>query len=110
MNSRQLLWHLICYRPASYACKPLLMLVCYTERIIFGLTIQTFFNALPIQMRPGLFLLFLPWLIALTIRLLVAYFTTYGNARFEFSTCSLLQRNLLQRILERPASCQKIRA
>lgn len=102
MNVRQLLWHLVCYRPASYACKPLLMLVCYSERIIFGLTIQAFFNTLPIQIRPGLFLLFLPWLIALTIRLLVAYFTTYGNAHFEFSTRALLQRNLLQRILERP--------
>jgi ATP-binding cassette subfamily B protein len=102
MNVRQLLWHLVCYRPASYACKPLLMLVCYSERIIFGLTIQAFFNALPIQMRPGLFLLFLPWLIALTIRLLVVYFTTYGNAHFEFATRALLQRNLLQRILERP--------
>ncbi len=104
MNSRQLLWHLIRYRPVSYACKPLLMLVCYSERIIFGLTIQAFFNALPIQMRPGLFLLFLPWLIAVTIRLLVAYFTTYGNARFEFATRALLQRNLLQRILEHPGS------
>jgi ATP-binding cassette, subfamily B, bacterial len=104
MNFRKLLWQLVCYRPISYACKPFLMLVCYSERIIFGLTIQAFFNALPIQIRPSLFLLFLPWLIAVTARLLVAYITTYGNVRFEFATRALLQRNLLQRILEWPGT------
>ncbi|HEU5228012.1 MAG TPA: ABC transporter ATP-binding protein, partial [Ktedonobacteraceae bacterium] len=106
MKMAQLLWRLACYRPSSYACKPLMMLACYSERIIFGLVMQAFFNALPTQTRltPGLLLIFLPWLIAIAARLLIVYATTHGIIRFEFAVGSLLQHNLLRRILERPGA------
>lgn len=106
MRMIQLLWRLICYRPASYACKPLMMLACYSERIIFGLVMQAFFNALPAQTRltPALLLIFLPWLIAIAIRLLVVYAATHGIIRFQFTIGSLLQHNLFQRVLAQPGA------
>jgi ATP-binding cassette, subfamily B, bacterial len=105
MNVTRLLWGLARYRPTSYACKLLLMLVCYSERIIFGLTLQAFFNTLPTQaqLKPGLLLVFLPWVLAIIVRLLVAYIATYGIVHFAFSTRSLLQYNIFKHILESPA-------
>lgn len=104
MKTARLLWHLIRYRPVSYACQPFFVLVCYCERIVFGLVVQAFFNALPIQtqMTPALLLLFLPWLFAIAVRLLAAYITAFGIVRFEFSISALLQRNLFRGMLTRP--------
>jgi len=103
----QLLWRLIRYRPGSYACKPLMMLACYSERIIFGLVMQAFFNALPTQTRltPALLLIFLPWLVAITLRQLIVYAATHGIIRFEFAVGSLLQHNLFRHILAQPGAC-----
>ncbi|HEY4383302.1 MAG TPA: hypothetical protein VGN34_02345 [Ktedonobacteraceae bacterium] len=101
MKMARHLWNLIWYRPLSYACQPLFMLICYCERIVFGLVIQAFFNALSTQTRltPNLFAIFIPWLIAIAVRLLVAYVGAFGTARFEFSVSALLQHNLFRRIL-----------
>ncbi|MDQ2717232.1 MAG: ABC transporter transmembrane domain-containing protein, partial [Chloroflexota bacterium] len=106
MKIAPLLWRLVRYRPLSAACKPLIMLACYSERIVFGLVMQAFFNMLPAQTRltPGLLAVFLPWLIAIVARLLIVYAGTRGMLRFEFTTGALLQRNLFQRILERPGA------
>jgi ATP-binding cassette subfamily B protein len=106
MKMTRHLWSLIWYRPLSYTCQPLFMLVCYCERIVFGLVVQAFFNALPTQTRltPNLFAIFVPWLIAIVVRLLVAYVGAFGLARFEFSISALLQHNLFRRILLRPGA------
>ncbi len=106
MKTTHLLWRLICARPVSSASKPLVMLVCYVERIIFGLTVQAFFNALPAQpsLTARLLLIFVPWACAVVIRLLVVSGGTYGIVTFEFATGAQLQRNLLQRLLALPGS------
>ncbi|GER86325.1 HlyB/MsbA family ABC transporter [Dictyobacter vulcani] len=104
MRNARFLWELISYRPASASCRTLFMLACYGERIVFGLAIQAFFNTLPqhTQMTPELFVLFLPWLIAIAVRLIVVNFGTIGAVRFEFSAQALLQHNLFKHILQRP--------
>ena len=106
MKTARLLWSLVWYRPLSYACQPLFMLVCYSERIVFGLVVQAFFNALPAQTRltPDRLAAFVPWLIAIAVRLLVAYVATLGIVRFEFSAGALMQHNLFRRILMRPGA------
>ncbi|GCE15210.1 ABC transporter ATP-binding protein [Tengunoibacter tsumagoiensis] len=106
MRNVRFLWRLVCYRPVSAVCRPLIMLVCYGERIVFGLMIQAFFNMLPqhTQVTPALFMLFLPWLVAIAIRLIVVNFGTSGTIRFDFSTQALLQHNLFKHILERPGA------
>src|SRR5258708_21986157 len=106
MKTARLLWSLIWYRPLSYACQPLFMLVCYSERIVFGLVMRSFSNALPAQTQvtPGLLAIFGPWLTAIAVRLLAAYVTTLGIVRFEFSTSALMQYNLFRRILTQPGA------
>ena len=106
MKIARLLWKLIWYRPLSYASLPLFMLICYCERLIFGLVVQAFFNALPTQTRltPGFFVLFVPWLIAIAVRLLLAYVDAFASARFDFDVNALLQYNLFRHILKRPGA------
>lgn len=106
MKISRLSWRLVLYRPVSYACQPLFMLVCYSERIIFGLVIQAFFNALPEQKQvtPGLLSILLPWIIAIAVRLSMAYVSIHGIVRFEFGASALIRHNLFQRILLRPGA------
>lgn len=106
MNVARLLWRLMCYQPLSYATISLVLIFCYIERIMFGLSLQAFFNALPAHkgLDAALALNFLPWLIAIVVRLMVVYIGTRGSVRYEFMAVGLLRRNLLQRIFERPGA------
>jgi ATP-binding cassette subfamily B protein len=102
MKTLQVLARLVSYRPWSYSCRLLLLLACYGERIIFGLVVQRFFTILPTQpaLTLNMLALFLPWIIAIVVRLLICYLATFGIARFTFSIGALLQRNILHSLLE----------
>jgi ATP-binding cassette subfamily B protein len=98
-----LLWRLVQKHPSSYSCIPLVTLVTYAERIIFGLAVQSFFNHLP---RSGhvfadVSKLFLPWFIAIFVRIIITTVGTFGRVRFTFTTTAFLQYNLFQCLLTR---------
>jgi ATP-binding cassette subfamily B protein len=100
------LWHVIRYRPLAFCMATLRALVFYTARLIFGLTLQAFFNALPGQPHLSVGLLAPLGLLVLAalIRAGVGYTGSQVVIRYTFAVRSLLQRNLLQRILERPGA------
>ncbi len=107
MKTLRYLLRLVAYRPWSYSCRVILLLACYAERIVFGLTVQRFFNILPTQpaLTLSLLNLFFPWILAIIIRLGVCYLATFGTINFTFSTGALLQRTLLQYFLaEKPGA------
>lgn len=100
------LWRVIRYRPLAFCMATLRALVFYAARLIFGLILQAFFNALPGQTRLSVGLLAPLGLLVLAalIRAGVGYTASQVVIRYTFAVRSLLQRNLLQRILERPGA------
>ncbi len=100
------LWRVIRYRPLAFCMATLRALVFYTARLIFGLILQAFFNALPGQTHLSVGLLAPLGLLVLAalIRACVGYSAAQVVIRYTFAVRSLLQRNLLQRILERPGA------
>lgn len=93
-------------RPWAFVVGVLRPLTFYAARLIFGLTLQAFFNALPGQKTLGAPLL-LP-LVALFLaalgRAIVLFLGSLITIVFNFICRALLQRNLLARILERPGA------
>ena len=106
MTTTGFLWRLIHYRPLAFCLATLRALVFYAARLIFGLILQAFFNALPGQTRLSFGLLAPLGLLVLAalIRAGVGYLAAQVVIRYSFRVRSLLQRNLLQRILERPGA------
>src|SRR5690242_18000258 len=94
------------YRPLAFCLATLRALVFYAARLIFGLMLQAFFNALPGQTHLSILLLAPLGLLVLAalIRAGVGYTASQVVTRYSFAVRSLLQRNLLQSILERPGA------
>lgn len=103
MTTLKSLWHLARYKPMYFTCKSLVRITMYMERIVFGLVCQAFLNALPAQhqLTPAFFILFLPWLLAIAVRVGVYYAGMHGIVHFDFRAQALLQHNLFQHLLNK---------
>ncbi len=106
MKTYQLLWRIVCYQPWVFILSALLTTMFFCFRVIFGYVIQTFFNVLPSSKHLSPVL----WeVIALLAAMAAARFLlTLGGGVVRplcfFITQSLLRRNLLERILDRPGA------
>lgn len=103
MKTLKSLWQLVRYKPLYFACNSLVRTTLYLERIVFGLICQAFLNALPTQhqLTPGFFMFFLPWLLAIAVRVGVYYAGMHGIIHFDFRVRALIQYNLFQYLLNR---------
>ncbi len=106
MKTYQLLWRIVRYQPLVFLLSALLTVVFFFSRVIFGYIIQTFFNILPTSRHLNPIL----WeVIALLITTAaVRYLLTLGGGIIRplsfFITQSLLRRNMLEGIFERPGA------
>ena len=106
MQTARLLWSLIRYRPWLYLLAIIGDTCFFMGRLAFGLVLQAIFNMLSIQTSATLSL----WLL-LVLQVGIALARTFtdlaewrGVAILNFSMQSLLRRNLLERIFERPGA------
>ena len=106
MKTSSYLWQLIRYRPVLFAFDVFIWLLVSLSPIIPGLVIQQFFNRLPQvgHLTPELWLLAtLPVAIALA-RAVLYFVGAWIDPLHRTYMYGLLQRNLLERILERPGA------
>jgi ATP-binding cassette subfamily B protein len=106
MKTYRLIWRMICYRPWLYTANALAWFAFYLIPLGPGLITQQFFNLLPQAGFPDTRIW---WLIAASVavaltRVVVPLLGVLLDTIHRFSMHSLLQRNLLQRILERPGA------
>lgn len=106
MKTYQLLWRIVRYQPWVFIMSALLTAMFFCFRIIFGYVIQTFFNILPTSRHLSPILWEVIALLAATAA--ARFLLTLGGGVIRplgfFITQSLLRRNLLERILERPGA------
>ncbi len=106
MKTYQLLWRIMRYQPWVFILSALLTAIFFCFRIIFGYVIQTFFNILPTSKHLSPILWEVIALLAATAA--ARFLLTLGGGMIRplgfFITQSLLRRNLLERILERPGA------
>lgn len=114
MKPVTMLWRVASYRFWLYAAIVFVETTFFLGRLVFGLVLQAFFNALATQShltpkggaspRPYFFVLIGILIFAALIRGLISLAGTYAIASYSFSMGAFLQRNLLRRILERPGA------
>ena len=105
MSTLRLLYRLICYVPWKFIGSVVADVVFFIGRLVLGLIIQQFFNALTAHsLNPILW----RWLALLVLTALVRGTFMYGGTRMSvgvrFFAAALLQRNLLERVLHRPGA------
>ncbi len=106
MKTYHYLWRMICYRPVLYAIDASLWLLIHLTPLIPGLIVQQFFNRLPQigHLDTELWLL-IALLVATALARVVLYFIgAWIDGLHRFSMGGFLQRNLLERVLERPGA------
>ncbi len=106
MKMSQFLWRLGGYRPWLYGADVVSNILFQQFRIVFGLLIQAFFNALTPNRHLSLAIWVPLVLVAVTAltRFCVFLCGTRAYILHRFSVNSLLRRNLLERILEQPGA------
>lgn len=107
MRTFRLLWRLICYRPGLYVFAIVGTLMFFMGRLVFGLIIQAFFNSLDAQhphLTVTVWALMILLVVAGLIRCTMVYIGASSTIVYHFSVETLLQRNLLQRILGLPGA------
>ncbi len=99
-------WGVVRVRPWAFIVGVLRNSTFYIARLIFGLALQAFFNALPGQKTLGapLLLPLAALFLAALGRTIVQYLGSLVIIVYNFTCRALLQRNLLARILERPGA------
>ncbi len=106
MNIAPLLWRLIRYRLWIYLLAVLLETLFQQFRTVFGVINQTFFNLLPIEkhLNPILIGILLLLISVAIVRIFVLLAQSNTVSLFAFSGRALLQRNMLERVLEQPGA------
>src|SRR2546429_31405 len=106
MKTYQYLWKMICYRPRLYATNLFFWTAIHLSPLIPGLIAQQFFNALPGagHLNNNLWLLIMLLVITALGRAILFTGGALADILHRFSMVSLLRRNLLERILERPGA------
>ncbi|MBE9168894.1 ABC transporter ATP-binding protein [Pleurocapsales cyanobacterium LEGE 06147] len=106
LPTRTLLWRIILYDPKLYAIDSIIWVFGMGLPILPGLIIQAFFDTLTGEST----LRFSPWaIIALLLatglaRIVFIFVGRFTNTQYRFLTSSLLQRNLLEHLLNRPGA------
>jgi ATP-binding cassette, subfamily B, bacterial len=106
LSTLRILYRLICYVPWKFIGSVASDIAFFMGRLVLGLIIQQFFNALAGYhvLNPVLW----NWLALLVLAALIRAIFMYGSSRMSvgvrFFTAALIQRNLLERVLERPGA------
>lgn len=102
----KLLWRMMAYKPKLYLIDSFFWILIMGLPAVPGLIIREFFDTLTGESKLG----FSPWtLIALFLsiglgRIIVLFAGRFTKTQHRFSMSSLLRRNLLERILNRPGA------
>jgi len=106
MKTWQLLWRVIFYRPWFFMLDALLVTLFYFSRVAFGAIMQDFFNLLPTQPHLSFTIWALLILLVLTaiVRVAVILSEALADILCRFMQRTLLSRNLLEYILQRPGA------
>ena len=99
-------WRIICYRPWLYAIEWLCLTLFLFSRVAFGVIVQVFFNLLPTQRHLSftIWALMVILCIAAILRFGVILGETLSEVYSNFLHKTLLQRNILSYILQRPGA------
>ena len=106
MKTWQSLWRIMRYRPWLYVLEGLLLTLFTFSRVAFGAIVQDFFNLLPTQPHLSFTLWALMVILALVaiLRVGVILGETLTETYSDFMHKTLLQRNILDYILQRPGA------
>jgi ATP-binding cassette subfamily B protein len=106
MKTWRLLWRVILYRPWFFMLDALLVTLFYFSRVAFGAITQHFFNLLPTQPHLSFAVWVLLILLVLTaiVRVAVILSEALADILCRFMQRILLDRNLLEHILQRPGA------
>ncbi len=106
MKTYQLLWRIVRYQPCVFLLSALFTAIFFFSRVIFGYIIQTFFNILPTSrhLNPMLWQVIALLVSTAAVRYLIMLGGGLVRPLSFFITQSLLRRNMLERILERPGA------
>ncbi len=106
MKTWQFLWGMIGYRPGLYVVDSVLWILFYLSLLAPGLVLREFFDTLSGHARLGIGI----WgIVALQVAAVLAtvavvWLGGLTDSRFRFVMRSLLQRNMLESILNRPGA------
>ncbi len=106
MKTWQSLWRIMRYRPWLYTLEGLLLTLFAFSRVAFGVIVQDFFNLLPTQPHLSFTIWALMVILALVaiLRVGVILGETLTETYSNFMHKTLLQRNILDYILQRPGA------
>ena len=106
MKTWQSFWRILCYRPWLYVIEGLCLTLFLFSRVAFGVIVQDFFNLLPTQPHLSftIWALMVILAIAAVLRVGVILGETLTETYSNFMHKTLLQRNLLNHILQRPGA------
>jgi len=102
----QSLWRIMRYHPLLYILEGLLVTLFLFSRVAFGVIVQDFFNLLPVQPRLSftIWALLVILVIIAVLRTGVILGETLTETYSNFMHKTLLQRNILDYILQRPGA------
>ena len=106
MRTWQSFWRILCYRPWLYVVEGLCLTLFLFSRVAFGVIVQDFFNLLPMQRHLSftIWALMVILCIAAILRVGVILGETLSETYSNFMHKTLLQRNVLNYILQRPGA------
>ena len=107
MNVMSFLWRLVFrYRPWLYSSIILERIVFYAGQILIGLILQSLFNQLTGQRLPGnnIWMLLALYFLIVLFATMVSFIVVQATTQFSFAIMALLQRNIMQHILEQPGA------
>jgi ATP-binding cassette, subfamily B, bacterial len=106
LKTWQSLWRIMRYRPWLYALEGLLLTLFTFSRVAFGVIVQDFFNLLPTQPHLSFTIWALIVIMALVaiVRVGIILGETLTETYSDFMHKTLLQRNILDYILQRPGA------
>ncbi len=106
MRTYSYMWRMIRYRPWLYTLNAILWITIAVLPIVPGLVAQQFFNTLPKEghLTPTLWTLIVFLVVTAFARVVLYLAGGLVDNLHRFSMASILRRNLLERILERPGA------
>lgn len=106
MKTWQSSWRILCYRPWLYVIEGLCLTLFLFSRVAMGVIVQNFFNLLSTQLRLSftIWALMVILCVVAILRVGVILGETLTEVYSNFMHKSLLQRNILNHILQRPGA------
>ncbi len=106
MKTWRSFWRILCYRPWLYVIEGTCLTLFLFSRVVFGVIVQDFFNLLPTQrhLSFAIWALMVILCFAAVLRVGVILGETLSETYSNFMHKTLLQRNILNHILQRPGA------